>query len=175
MLFERRVGDKDLHFVLSALRAKDVKDVKEIDLRSNRIGDEGATMLSEFLEWSGRVEILRLNSNDIGAQGAIRLAKTLGTNTSLKVLVLNDNKIGKKGSLSIAKAFRTNSTLEVLDLGNTDLDTGADELMMTTRVWQFWFRFKTRKEHKSFFLNFGERERRERERERERERDVHDE
>ena len=31
MLFERRVGDKDLHFVLSALRAKDVKDVKEID------------------------------------------------------------------------------------------------------------------------------------------------
>ena len=125
MLFERRVGDKDLHLVLSALRTKDVKDVKEIDLRSNRIGDDGARMLSEFLEWSCRVEVLRLNSNDIGEKGAIRLAKTLGTNTSLKVLNLNDNKIGKKGSLAIAKAFQTNSTLEILDLGNTDLDTGA--------------------------------------------------
>ena len=124
-LFERRVGDKDLNFVLSALKEKDVKDVKEIDLRSNEISDEGAKILSEFLEWSGRVEILRLNSNDIGETGAIRLAQTLSTNTSLKVLSLKDNKIGKKGSLRIAKAFRTNSTLEVLDLGNTDLDTGA--------------------------------------------------
>ena len=79
----------------------------ELNLSSNRIGDEGACALADALkEAPAGLEDLRLNQNRIGDEGAARLGYELSTTkegggaSTLKHLGLKDNLIGDVGGYS---------------------------------------------------------------------------
>lgn len=93
----------------------------------NRIGDEGARIISEGLMDHPTIKRLVLSSSGIGAKGAEALAELLLANSTLLYLDLGfqnmtaalreaPNRIGSAGAIALAKALRINRTLKSLDI-----------------------------------------------------------
>eukprot|EP00729_Bicosta_minor_P016668 gene16669-5220_t len=102
----------------------------ELSLRSNKIGDDGATALAEVLKNNNTaLATLSLRSNKIGDDGATALAEVLKNNTALATLDLRSNKIGDDGATALAEVLKNNTALATLDLhGNKIGDDGATAL-----------------------------------------------
>ena len=66
---------------------------RQLDLRDNKIGDDGLHHLSNALPAMKALETLVLSGNEITDVGLKHLAIPLEKNTSLKTLWLNGNKI----------------------------------------------------------------------------------
>ncbi|KAI5610251.1 leucine-rich repeat-containing protein 34 isoform X1, partial [Silurus asotus] len=113
--------DEDVKAVSKTLRNH--LHVKALDLRYNRISDEGAVHLADLLQENVALQELDLMGNNIGAEGAEQIARSLHHNTSLKKLRMTGNKIQNKGALHFASMLQINSTLEDLDVSDCDLDT----------------------------------------------------
>ncbi|KAG9340080.1 hypothetical protein JZ751_022000, partial [Albula glossodonta] len=94
-----------------------------LDLRYNKITDEGANHLAELLQENVALESLNLMGNDITAEGAKFLGRCLHMNKTLKTLRLTGNKIGNRGAMHLASMLQMNSSLEALDISDCDLVT----------------------------------------------------
>ena len=89
----------------------------ELSLRSNKIGDDGATALAEVLKNNTALATLNLHGNKIGDDGATALAEALkNNNTALATLSLSNNKIGNDGAIALAEALKTSTALTYLAL-----------------------------------------------------------
>ena len=64
-----------------------------LDLRENKIGDEGCAALGEALGVNRGLRCLVLWSNDIGGAGISGLATGLAANSSLQILDMGDNRV----------------------------------------------------------------------------------
>ncbi|KAL7835351.1 hypothetical protein SRHO_G00276980 [Serrasalmus rhombeus] len=116
-----RLTDNDL-LVLSKTLRSDLT-VKALDLRYNRISDEGAGHLADLIQENVALQSLDLLCNNIEVEGAERIAKSLHQNATLKRLRMTGNKIGNKGAMHFASMMQTNTTLEELDVSDCDLAT----------------------------------------------------
>uniref|UniRef100_A0A3B3QAD8 Leucine rich repeat containing 34 n=1 Tax=Paramormyrops kingsleyae TaxID=1676925 RepID=A0A3B3QAD8_9TELE len=94
-----------------------------MDLRYNRVTDEGAKHLADLLQHNVAIEHLDLMCNNIEAEGAELLAKSLRGNSTLRSLRMAGNKIASRGSMRFAAMLQVNSTLQALDVSDCDLDT----------------------------------------------------
>lgn len=101
--------------------------LRELDLRSNWIGDEGVLQLLEPLLQT-KLTSLNLGFNLITDAGAASLAKLVSDEAcNLTHLDLNCNLIGNDGGLALAKALKNNTTLKTLVLyGNAQVSCGRD-------------------------------------------------
>jgi Ran GTPase-activating protein (RanGAP) involved in mRNA processing and transport len=97
-----------------------------LELRGNKIEDDGAKALSEPLKTNSTLATLDLGYNSIRENGAQALSETLKTNSTLATLDLNSNLIGSDGAQALSEALKTNSTLATLDVGYNKIgDDGA--------------------------------------------------
>jgi hypothetical protein len=90
-----------------------------LDLRENKIGDEGAAAIGEALRCNLRLRALRLAHNSIGDSGALALASGLGhaaRASPLQGLDLSHGSIGDAGATALARALSTGVCLRELYL-----------------------------------------------------------
>ncbi|CAF1634515.1 unnamed protein product [Rotaria magnacalcarata] len=84
-----------------------------VNLRCNRLGDEGTVILCQALELNCSIVTLDLRSNEITENGAELLAKILRRNETLTTLLMGNNKVGDNGAKYLADALH-NSIVSVL-------------------------------------------------------------
>ena len=74
----------------------------DVELRSKRLGDDGAKALARAVEKSGAVQTLDLYGNAIGAEGAKALARALEKSATFRSLHMLLNEIGDEGAKALA-------------------------------------------------------------------------
>lgn len=156
-----RLTDAGTALLVEALAERELDD---LELYSNEIGDGGAASLSQLLRThlappsaprvrtpSGLERLtppsaqpppptllrsLDLSHNRIGAAGAASLAAALSVpGSTLTMLDLYGNSVRDAGARSLAAMLETNVTLEVLDLGRNNIEhNGAISFSEVLRV-----------------------------------------
>lgn len=99
--------------------------LRVLDLRYNKVGDEGATALANALKSATQqLTALRLQNANVGPAGAVALAEALrGPNMKLEVLDLGNNPIGAEGGKAMEAALEVNTYLGTLNLQGCKLDS----------------------------------------------------
>ena len=92
--------------------------LEEINIRYNKLGDNGAVILSKGIIKSNTLRVLDITENDITATGATAIAESLQHNTSLEVLNMSNNAIGEDGAIEFGCAITNNKMLKHLHLGD---------------------------------------------------------
>jgi Ran GTPase-activating protein (RanGAP) involved in mRNA processing and transport len=92
--------------------------LKELNLESNRLGDEEASALAQGLKVNKGLKVLNLTFNSISDEGAKELAEALKDNKELIQLILYNNKISDEGAKELAEALRVNMSIQRLPLHN---------------------------------------------------------
>ncbi|CAF2763774.1 unnamed protein product [Rotaria sp. Silwood2] len=116
--------DNDIPIVIQ--RAIIDKKCSYLNLRSNKITEEGAQCLAKVLQSHTSLSMLQIAENKVGDGGVHLIAQALYKNTHLNFLDLTNNNIKHKGAQSLAEALRANSTLESLYIGANQIgDSGA--------------------------------------------------
>ena len=97
--------------------------LKSLGLGCNRLGDQGAKLISEFLKSPDcQLQLLEIASCGIGQKGAYYISQALGINTSLVYLDMGylrsttdlgelPNDMGSMGAIALAQALSVNKTL----------------------------------------------------------------
>ncbi|CAF1044618.1 unnamed protein product [Rotaria sordida] len=124
-----RIQDNDIPHIFEALKTATI--ITHLDLRYNRITDEGAGFIADYLTNDQYVLVLNLQGNDIHRKGAQNLSNALKVNTTLISLSLADNSIGKGGGMAFAETLQINITLEHLNLANCDLEMDSLIALLT--------------------------------------------
>jgi hypothetical protein len=101
-----------------------------INLHQEQLIDQDIPIIIHQAIINKRCTILDLSSNEITFEGASLLANALNNNLTLKELILYNNRIGDKGVRALALELSiNNSTLKKLNLGFNDItDDGAKHL-----------------------------------------------
>lgn len=99
------------------------RHLKAINMQGNKINNNVAGVIAEFLQVEGiALEDLNLSKNFISEDGLSNLAIALSSNKSLKKLDLSKNKIKDKNLNSLAYSLNINNTLEDLNLMGNEID-----------------------------------------------------
>ncbi|CAF0994160.1 unnamed protein product [Brachionus calyciflorus] len=114
-----KLNNDDAFCLYHALRLNSWVSI--LDLRYNRINDEGAVWIAKLIAENSTLKHLNLMCNDIGPDGAEQIALALQKNENIIYLNLNGNKIGNKGGMCMAQMLQVNVNLQHLDIGETDL------------------------------------------------------
>jgi Ran GTPase-activating protein (RanGAP) involved in mRNA processing and transport len=111
--------------------------LKELDLKNNHIGDEGAKVLLDVLKNHSALQALFLWFNPIGGEGAIALAQVLNQSSTLQKLHLWVNNIGAEGAIALAQALEENNTLQHLHLLSNQIgDKGTIALAQALKKYR---------------------------------------
>ena len=103
-----------------------VPGLKTVKLGSNRIGNEGAVVVSSYLMSNSSIVCLDLGFNEIGDEGVSALAEALRVNRTLETLYLSGNRISGHGFGYLEKSLLNNNNLRVLYISDNNADvTGA--------------------------------------------------
>ena len=103
--------------VLSVLPVARGGALSTLELRSNKIGNHGASGLAEALAGNSNLRAIDLQKNDIKDQGAIALAAALQVNGAMQVVNMRFNEIGDAGATALGKALQSNRSILELHLG----------------------------------------------------------
>ena len=85
----------------------------ELDMEDNFIADSGAAALGHMLMHNAVLSELKLVGCDITSEGAVQLATALSGNTTLQTLDISFNLIGIEGVEAVSKIIKNNKTREL--------------------------------------------------------------
>jgi len=121
------LGDAACSALQLALRGNSV--LTELDISSNMFSQQGVRTITKYLRHpSCRLSFLDLRENRLGDQGAAFLALGLGSTSCLKTLFVSKCSIGDAGAATLAPALCI-PTIETIDLSsNVFGDAGAEAL-----------------------------------------------
>ena len=136
-LSPRRHINPQCRYIAEALGYND--SLAQLNLRYNRIGDDGARYLAQALLKNKGLKMLYLSCNNITAEGVYLLAQSLQHNTVLEHLDLYGNDIDSSGVQSLAAALESNMTLKQLDL--PQMEPLIRPLLLRNRQAQGYLRF----------------------------------
>ena len=110
------------------------RDIIDIDLSYNRVGDSGALALAQSLRDGWRVRRLNLMNNELTERGAQHLSAVLAASkTWLTALRLNGNELGVEGGRHVAWLLgQPNCILQELDLAQTGQTVGSLTALLTS-------------------------------------------
>jgi len=115
---------------LTAQEASAISDMmtclEKLYISFNKLGDDGATIISEGITITNTLRLLDIRCNNISSTGTATIANKLLHNTSLEELHMT---ISKDGATSFAQALANNKTLKNLSLSidHKDSKTVMDE------------------------------------------------
>jgi Ran GTPase-activating protein (RanGAP) involved in mRNA processing and transport len=104
--------DKGTFALASMLRTN--RDLVELNLGFNAVGDEGATAVACSLVRNNTLRSLSLRRNGISNVGAVAFANKLPSMNGLKELILIKNSIDRAGAAALLQGLRFNVELEYL-------------------------------------------------------------
>mmetsp|Transcript_14204 Transcript_14204/g.21897 ORF Transcript_14204/g.21897 Transcript_14204/m.21897 type:complete len:346 (-) Transcript_14204:97-1134(-) len=102
-----------------------IKELNELDLSGNEIGDEGVNALTQAMIVMGescKLKCLNLRENEIGDEGAISLSLAMASTSCLQELNLSDNEIGNEGCELLAHVLSKKSSMKRLILHSNRID-----------------------------------------------------
>jgi hypothetical protein len=112
-----RLGDNDVPVGRLSVVLCSQRTLTELDLSTNRIGDEGAGLLAVMLHDNWTLERLYLSYNLIEDAGGRKLAIALRTNTTLTYIGLRGNRLGNYAGYTLAHTLtHRNTTVRSVDL-----------------------------------------------------------
>ena len=94
--------------------------LRELDLRVNQIGSEGAVAMATMLKTNSSLERLSLARCGIGSSGGVELGAALERNKSLRYLGLSWNRLGDDGVRGLSAGLENNSSLKELRLDDDE-------------------------------------------------------
>ncbi|VDL35745.1 unnamed protein product [Hymenolepis diminuta] len=118
-----RLADNDIPHLCATLLTDPV--INSLDLRYNRISDDGASILANFLKEDLCLKELNLKGNFISDKGASEIGEALKCNHTLEKLDISVNPISREGGIALADGLLHNNTLTHLDVANCDLEISA--------------------------------------------------
>ena len=98
----------------------DNHSLRELDLRGNQIGSEGAVAMATMLKTNSSLERLSLARCGIGSSGGVELGAALERNKSLRYLGLSWNRLGDDGVRGLSAGLENNSSLKELRLDDDE-------------------------------------------------------
>ena len=100
------------------------KCLNEFILKSNKIGDEGMTVIAEaFLGAQSKIQLLDLTQTNITAEAFRVVVGNMRVNHSLKTLICDKNNLGTSYAFSrISQIIATGNYLKVLSLKSCGLN-----------------------------------------------------
>ena len=97
-----------------------------VDIKKNRIGDEGAAAFAKTIRSNSVLARLNLQNHRIGNAGAAAIGQSLKSNCTLTHLCLRGNRIEGVGVATLGHAVQVNRGLVNLDLrSNSLIESGA--------------------------------------------------
>ncbi|KAL5104839.1 Leucine-rich repeat-containing protein 34 [Taenia crassiceps] len=120
---EYRLQDRDITSLCASLL--NVPIINSLDLRFNRITDDGAITLANYLKNDRCLKELNLTGNDIMERGAREIGQSLKINHTLERLKLTGNPIGREGGIALAQGLQLNAAITQLDVGECDLEISS--------------------------------------------------
>ena len=95
--------------------------LEELNIKLNKLGDDGAELLSEGITNTKTLRVLNISINCIRSSGTTAIADALLKNTSLEELYMGDNPIGQDGAMALSNAIANNKKLIILSFLDEDL------------------------------------------------------
>eukprot|EP01125_Pyxidicula_operculata_P001652 TRINITY_DN1148_c0_g1_i9.p1 TRINITY_DN1148_c0_g1~~TRINITY_DN1148_c0_g1_i9.p1 ORF type:complete len:440 (-),score=53.78 TRINITY_DN1148_c0_g1_i9:105-1424(-) len=115
-----RIGNDGLKYIIDSINdSSRISGITHLDVSGNYIGNEGAALISNYLQQNRSLTTLNLKNNNIDDAGAIQLAKSLSSNSTLTELNLVGNKILLKGLQQLFQSLLNSSTMNQIHVGNT--------------------------------------------------------
>jgi hypothetical protein len=126
----------------SNLKQKDVLSIarmlyllEHLYMSHNRIGDTGASLISEAVRETATLKTLILYNCGITSRGAEDLSRALAQNSSLEKLDIGWNSVGDEGISHVAEALKQNKQLKELWISKCGMtDKGAASLASALTV-----------------------------------------
>ena len=117
------------YHIADGLCCNDTFKLRELEMNSNPIGDDGATALAQMLTRNKSLNTLDLENCSITKVGAIHLANALCINSSLITFKLGDNEVKNQGASALAEMLTRNQSLNNLSLDHCSISqVGASHL-----------------------------------------------
>ncbi|XP_065917427.1 leucine-rich repeat-containing protein 74B-like isoform X3 [Dysidea avara] len=114
------IGDDGISLLIEGMKGNKV--LENLSADNCEITIKGVCCIAEFLKSSNQsLEILSLCSNKIGDDGVSMIVDALQGNNTLTQLMMDQCEISVKGATYIAELIRTKSTLDVLALDANNL------------------------------------------------------
>ena len=119
------------HFIESI---ENNKNIKVLEVRNCKIGNNGAILLAKMLEGNTLItKVVQLDYNNIGPEGGIALANMLKRNSTITELDLGYNHIiGYEGARAFVSALGVNKTIEKLNITNNNLSCEGTSAVLRT-------------------------------------------
>ena len=99
--------------------------IEHVYLSSNQIGDAGASLISEAVRKTTKLQTLILYNCHITSSGIGDLSRALAQNSSLEKLDIGGNNLGDEGISHIAEALKQNKQLKELWIGDSVITNKA--------------------------------------------------
>jgi hypothetical protein len=104
---------------------KDLPNLKELNIRSNRVTDEGIFSLLSNVNKSS-MKVLDLSSNTIGLNSINSVVEIISDfNSGIEKLSLESTRLSYPFAVKVFSGLRTNHTIQELNLANNKLGSGA--------------------------------------------------
>lgn len=127
-LCKQKIGPEGAEMITKALFKNN--NIVSLMLGADGILNQGAIAVSELIKQNETIETVYLGCNLIDEQGVSALADSLSSNNKVKGLWLKRNPIGDKGIESIVEMLKVNTSIDSLDLVNTEFTlTGLKKLI----------------------------------------------
>ncbi|XP_065890344.1 protein NLRC3-like isoform X2 [Dysidea avara] len=110
---------------LIAQEASAISDImcclEELYIRNNKLGDDGAVILSYWLTQTNKLRVLDISDNIITVTGAIAIANGLIFNTSIKILDIMGNSMGQDVAMAFAEVITKNKLIKELNIAKCEI------------------------------------------------------
>ena len=129
------MGELSMRAEASRSREGILHGVTELNIRRNKIGDEGIAYIADALHTNTTMRTLDVCGCHISNVGAESLARALAVNTSLQKLDMGCNNIGYNGMCELATALQTNTTLKELSFDHCrDWMTDQEVFLLSSAI-----------------------------------------
>ncbi|XP_012598165.1 leucine-rich repeat-containing protein 74A isoform X3 [Microcebus murinus] len=102
--------------IISDFLQRDSSSIWNLELSGNHLKEEAAELLSQALSTNYRIKRLDLSHNQFSDAGGEQLGQMLGINVGLMSLDLSWNHFHVRGAVALCNGLRSNVTLKKLDL-----------------------------------------------------------
>lgn len=97
-------------------------NLEELYIYGCKVDDSSCDLIGLYLSTNFRLKELNLNSNDINDEGLVKILHGLKNNNTLKTLSLFYNNFGNEGCLALKEFLKLNTSLKDLNVGNCKYD-----------------------------------------------------
>jgi len=104
------------------------RQLPELHLARNQIGDEGAAAVGQLLKTNHTITSINLSANKIGNKGVEALVASLGSDSPVVSIDLSNNEIGVEGALALHKLIQSHSNIVNVNLSGNKNIVGGESL-----------------------------------------------